>query len=174
MLRLFCLLTILVLDLIAADPICSDIFGHPSFNDCGELAVELFENWPGESERFRKVSYLKIFSLRGAAIPEWIGRNPRYNQVDLPKFAGEGKSFHDHRKLLCLQPGFVAKQGGCLMALMPLRGKDGQVAVDIASYNSMSRPAQLLGKQCIRGKKEGGFTHVGMKSLPICLRPRSQ
>ena len=89
MLHLVILLTIFVLDLGAADPICSNIFGQPNYNACEELAVEMFENWPGESERFRQISYIKFFSLPGAAIPEWVGRNPRYNRVDLPKFAGQ-------------------------------------------------------------------------------------
>lgn len=53
----------------------------------------------------------------------------------------------------------------CMMTLMPLRRDDGQVAVDIGYYTSMSRPAQDINLECIRNKQEGGFTHVGTQFL---------
>lgn len=59
---------------------------------------------------------------------------------------------------------------GCNMSLMPLRRSNGQVAVDVGYYYSMSRPAQELNLECVRSQGQGGFTHVGaLRSLVLAF-----
>ncbi len=57
-----------------------------------------------------------------------------------------------------------AQEPECLMSLMPIRGNDGEVAVDIGNYYKMSPLAQLVSRDCVQRRGEGGFTHVGVYS----------
>lgn len=86
------ILSLLLVGLATADPICSHIFGRPSYNDCEELATELTYGWP--SDIYKGVKRLNLFSLPGAEIPSWVGRRSRYHHVNLPRFAGHSESDH--------------------------------------------------------------------------------
>lgn len=76
---------------VAADPICSSIFGNPGYNDCALLVAKLYTQWPNETNpsRDRKSHFL---SLPGAEIPSWVRGGSRYQRVDLPLFARPGES----------------------------------------------------------------------------------
>ncbi len=92
-LRLLRFLVFFLTTLAAADPICSSIFGKPSYNDCEDLATELWSSWPGDSIHPPLDVGTQFFSLPGAEVPQWARRYSRARRVELPKFAGHGK-FH--------------------------------------------------------------------------------
>lgn len=157
----YCLLTTST----AADPICSSIFGSPNPNDCEDLAIDLLHGWPGEKEEKAGYGIRHVFALPGSRIPSWIGAHASYRDVVLPKFAEHGK-LHPECELqsVLLTHWLSDKEPECLMSLMPNRGLDGEVAVDVSSYHLMSPFAQSLNHGCVRGMRQGGFIHVGKSS----------
>ena len=149
--------------LVTADPECSPIFGSPDYSFCKELVNELFNNWPGEPGTD---AYLHYFALPGVEFPSWVGRPSRRAKVtELPKFAGSGKSNAAERlRREILSVISAGQTPGCLMSLMPIRGLDGGISVDLGYYHSMSISARQLNRLCVNrgmGLKSGGFTHVG-------------
>ncbi|CAD6563513.1 MAG: hypothetical protein ASARMPRED_000002 [Alectoria sarmentosa] len=70
------------------DPVCGEIFGSPTYNDCEELATELSGGWPGEEPRPDR--RLHLFTVPDAVIPSWVSPHPRNRRVILPQFASEG------------------------------------------------------------------------------------
>ncbi len=82
---LYCLMEVAI-----GDPICSEIFGNPVYNDCEELATELWDGWPGERPRPDRI--LHLFTVPGAEIPSWVTPHSRNRRVNLPRFASEGQS----------------------------------------------------------------------------------
>ena len=76
--------------LAMGDPICSEVFGNPTYNDCEELATELNGGWPGEEPR--PDLRLHLFTVPDVVIPSWVTPHSRNRRVTLPKFASEGES----------------------------------------------------------------------------------
>ena len=68
---------------------------------------------------------------------------------------------------------FIAQVPGCMISLMPIRGIDGGISVDLGYYHSMATSAREMNRNCVGGmysngktrrfKKSGGFTHVGTR-----------
>ena len=93
-------LFLVTISVAAADPICSSIFGQPSFNDCEELGVQLLDSWPGDKPQPSSDRYTHFFSVPGAEIPFWVSRRPSLRRVDLPKFASHSKLRHHKQNVL--------------------------------------------------------------------------
>ena len=83
--------SLILVTFVAADPICSSIFGNPSFRDCHLLGLELMNGWPTSSEvqpdRDRR---LHLFSLPTADVPSWVSPRAQVQRVDLPRFGWQG------------------------------------------------------------------------------------
>lgn len=76
--------------LAIGDPICNEVFGKPTYNDCEELATELSGGWPGDNPRPDR--RLHLFAVPDAEIPSWVSPHPRNRRVTLPQFASEGEA----------------------------------------------------------------------------------
>lgn len=84
-------LTALLLHLIypaaADDPFCNLVYGTPNYNDCRDLALQLYDGWPGTIGDRRE----HFFSLLGAMIPDWAPVSSRNNRKVVPRIAIHGQ-----------------------------------------------------------------------------------
>lgn len=70
------------------DPFCNLAYGSPNYNDCRDLALELWDGWPGDIPDRRE----HLFSVDGALIPEWAPVGSRNNREFVPRTATKGQS----------------------------------------------------------------------------------
>lgn len=69
-----------------ANPVCDPAYGHPSFSDCRDLVLTLYNGAPGRFVDERE----HFFSLRGEEPPPWIPPSARGLRIHVPIFAAKG------------------------------------------------------------------------------------
>lgn len=82
-----------------ADPVCDPIYGQPTYTDCSDLVLALYDGWPGQIPD-RKEHY---FSLSGEEPSPWIDPELGRLRIYLPKFVFQGQpALIDHgRRFFC-------------------------------------------------------------------------
>ncbi len=69
-----------------ADPFCDLIYGQPTYSDCRDLVLALYDGWPGQVTDLRD----HYFSVRGEPAPPWINPSALHLRRYLPGLATRG------------------------------------------------------------------------------------
>ena len=69
-----------------ADPVCHLEYGQPTYTDCRDLVLALYDGWPGQVPDGRD----HYFSVRGEPVPPWIDPLAINVRRYLPGFAAQG------------------------------------------------------------------------------------
>lgn len=120
-----------------ADPVCDPIYGQPTYTDCSDLVLALYDSWPGQIPD-RKEHY---FSLSGEEPSPWIDPELRRLRIYLPKFVF---------------------QGGCKLAMTSILLRNGSTTSDSTYWHDIWLNARSTLAHCVDlPPGDGGYHHVG-------------
>ncbi len=114
----------------AEEPRCDLDYGSPSYNDCRDLALQLWDGWPGNFGDNRE----HLFSVRGATIPGWAPAI--ISRKYLPIFAIQGQSLDLYQQsphpIAMRADHLWPTKGTCKMSLTAIQLFNGSITIDTA------------------------------------------